>query len=283
MLGWVKDGLKGAGRKAWDAVVGVYDWVKEGLDGARGWIWKGLKDGAKWAIDFVKNPTLGKLWEALTGSLSWLGAAPRARQVGLARRGRGRQVGVVGAQGPRLVAARRRHRRRKWMGEAFIHVLEAGGVGEALQLFWGLVFRLRPLSKPELDASKEVHPKGLIPYWKVRVDENSYLIKIGQKLAELFKTKTSPAAITTMHVIHAPTDPRGSRSRSTSSRTSAQYEIVGDMYMPQALHGQGSTASYDYGDLAKARRERKHYKDFNREQQASRAAGSRCRPPPAGR
>ena len=47
------------------------------------------------------------------------------------------------------------------------------------------------------------------------MDENSYLIKIGKKLADLFKTKTKPAAITTMHVI-TPRPCSTSRSRSTS-------------------------------------------------------------------
>jgi hypothetical protein len=269
VLEWTWDGLKGAARRAWDAVTGVYDWVKEGLDGALGWVWKGLKDGAAWAVDFVKKPTLGKLWEALTGSLSWLGrgakglakwgwrgavAAAKWAWSGLKGLGWWLLDGLIGGL--------------KWAGEAFIHVLEAGGLGEALQLFWGLIFRLRPLSVPERKASEEIHPAGLIPYWKVRVDENSYLIKIGQKLADLFSTKTSPAAITTMHVIHAPTVMDLPMAVHELTHV-AQYELVGDMYMPQALHGQGSTDSYNYGDLAKARREKKHYKDFNREQQAA--------------
>ena len=38
--------------------------------------------------------------------------------------------------------------------------------------------------------------------------------------------------------------------------------------MPQALHGQASKMGYDYGDLAKAHADGKHYSDFNREQQA---------------
>ncbi|MGZ4170219.1 MAG: hypothetical protein ACXVR1_00475 [Solirubrobacteraceae bacterium] len=48
----------------------------------------------------------------------------------------------------------------------------------------------------------------------------------------------------------------------------AQYEHVGAVDMPQALHGQASEMGYDYGDLAKAHADGKHYKDFNREQQA---------------
>lgn len=268
-LGWVWDGVKGAAGKAWGAAVGVFSWLKEGVDGALGWLWKGLKDGASWAVDFVKKPTLGKLWDALTGSLSWLGkgakglarwgwrgiaAAAKWAWSGLKGLGSWLLDGVIGGA--------------KWAGEAFIHVLEAAGLGEGLQLFWGLIFRLRPLSPPERRASESVHPKGLIPYWKVRVDENSYLIKIGQKLAKLFKTKTSPAAITTMHVIHAPTVLSLPIAVHELTHV-AQYEKVGDMYMPQALHGQESKMGYSYGNLRTALRRGKRFKDFNREQQAS--------------
>ena len=149
-----------------------------------------------------------------------------------------------------------------------MHLAETIGVMEALQLLWGLIFRMRPLTQPERQASEQVHAKGQIPYWKVRVDENSYLIKIGQGLAKLFGTKTSPAAITTMHVIHAP------KSLSLPIAVHelthvAQYEKVGAMYMPQALHGQGSSMGYSYGNLTTERAAGKKYRDFNREQQAS--------------
>jgi hypothetical protein len=266
LLPYLWKGLKGAAGTAWDAVTGVYDWLKEGADGALGWLWKGLKDGAGWAVDFVKKPTLGKLWHALTGSLSWLGRGAK----GLGKWG---WKGAVAAakwawSGLKGLGLWLWDGPVKWTLTVALHLAEAGGLMEILQLLWGLVFRMRHLNKAERDASEEVHAKGQIPYWKVRVDEKSYLIKIGQKLASLFGTKTSPAAITTMHVIHAPKllDLPVAVHELTHV---AQYEKVGGIYMPQALHGQGSTESYNYGNLTNARAAKKKYRDFNREQQAA--------------
>jgi hypothetical protein len=269
VLGWTWDGLKGAAGKAWDAVVGVFDWLKEGADGALGWLWKGLKDGAEWAIDFASKPTLGKLWDALTGTLSWLGK-------GVAGLGKWGWRGAVaaakwawdGLKGLGLWLWEGFKDGGLWALKVVLHLFEAVGGMEALQLIWGVIFRMRTLTGAERLASEDVHGKGLIPYWKVRVDENSYLIKIGQALAKLFGTKTSPAAITTMHVIHAPK--RLSLPIAVHELTHvAQYEKVGGIYMPQALHGQGTSMGYNYGHLGTALAAGKQFKDFNREQQAS--------------
>jgi hypothetical protein len=271
VLGWSWDGLKGAAGMAWDAVKGIYSWVKEGLDGALGWLWQGLKNSAEWAVDFAEKPTLGKLWDALTGSLSWLGKGVK----GLGKWGWRGAVAAAkwawsGLKGLGLWLWEGLKGGGLWVGQLFIHVLETVGVTEGLQLFWGLIFRLRTLSLPERRASEQVHKTGQIPYWKVRVDENSWLIGIGQQFAKWFHTKTSPAAITTMHVIHAPK--RLTLPVAVHELTHvAQYEKLGAMYMPQALHGQGSSMGYSYGNLTAARAAGKHYKDYNREQQASMA------------
>jgi hypothetical protein len=91
-----------------------------------------------------------------------------------------------------------------WSGRVLLHVVELIGQGEIVQLAWGLIFRLRPLTAEERAASASVHPANLIPYWQVRVDDDSCLIKIGVLLADLFKTKITPGAITSMHIVHAP-------------------------------------------------------------------------------
>ena len=269
LLGWTWDSLKGAAGKAWDAVVGVYSWLKEGVDGALGWLWKGLKDGAGWAVEFAKKPSLGKLWDGLTGWLSWLGrgaaglgkwgwrgavAAAQWAWAGIKDLGKWAWETVKGGG--------------KWVLELLLHVVEAAGLMEALQLVWGFVFGMRTLTGAERRASESVHGKGLIPYWKVRVDETSYLIKIGQFFADLFGSKVSPAAITTMHVVHVPGGLNLPLAVHELTHV-AQYEKIGAMYMPQALHGQRTTESYDYKNLSAALRSGKTFKDFNREQQAS--------------
>lgn len=156
-----------------------------------------------------------------------------------------------------------------WGARPLLHLLELVGLGEVLQLLWGLIFRLRPLTAAERAASASVHPAGLIPYWQVRVDDDSALIKIGVLLARLFKTKVTPSAITSMHILHAPATGLGMPLAVHELTHVGQYERAGAAYMPEALHGQGSAAGYDYGDLAAAWAAGIRFADLNREQQAS--------------
>ena len=269
-LAWLWTGLKGAAGAAYDAVTGIFSWLGSGLSGALDWLAEGLASGAVWALDFIMDPSVEKLQQALLGTLSWVWdgikgfaqwgvdgvvAAAKWAWSGIKEFGSWLWDGLLGGL--------------TWMGLVLLHLLELAGVGEALQLIWGLIFRLRPLTAAEQTASESVHPRGLVPYWQVRVDDDSYLIKIGTALASAFKTKVSPGAITTMHIIHAP---KGGLSLPTAVHELthvAQYELVGAVYMPEALHAQGSAAGYDYGDLTAARAAGQHFADFNREQQAS--------------
>jgi hypothetical protein len=269
-LSWLWTGLKGAAGAAYDAVAGIFSWLGSGLSGALGWLSDGLASGAQWALDFIADPSVEKLQAALLGALSWvwdgitgfaqwgadgLVAAAKWAWSGIKAFGSWLWDGVLGAL--------------PWMGLVLLHLLELAGAGEVLELIWGLIFRLRPLTAAEQTTSESIHPRGLIPYWQVRVDDDSYLIKIGTALARLFKTKVSPGAITTMHIIHAP---KGGLSLDTAVHELthvAQYELVGAVYMPEALHAQGSAAGYDYGDLTAARKAGQHFADFNREQQAT--------------
>jgi hypothetical protein len=269
VFGWLWTGLKGAAGAVWDAVVGTFTWLGDGLGGAMRWLGEGLTNGASWAADFIADPSMDKLIDGLLGTLSWLGdgvkglgrwawngivAAAKWAWSGIKGLGSWLWDGVLGGL--------------QWCGTVLLHLVELVGLGEALQLLWGLIFRLRPLTGGEIGASESVHPSGLIPYGQVRVDENSYLIKIGQALADLFGTKTSPGAITTMHIIHAPSAMLPPLAVHELTHV-AQYEKVGALYMPQALHGQGSAGGYNYGDLVAGRTAGKTFSDFNREQQAS--------------
>jgi hypothetical protein len=94
------------------------------------------------------------------------------------------------------------------------------------------------------------------------------MIKLGSWLADVFGSKTKPAAITTMHIIQAPAKFELDVAVHELTHV-AQYHTTGAIYMPQALHAQGSAMGYDYGDLTAARTDGKHFSDFNREQQAS--------------
>jgi hypothetical protein len=267
-VSWLWTGLKGLAGRGWDAVVGIFSWLGSGLSGALKWLGDGIKRGAAAVVDFVSDPSLDKLLHGMLGALSWvwsgikglagwgwegLVAAAKWAWSGIKAFGTWLWDGVLGGLG--------------WCGTLLLHLLEFAGVGELLQLLWGLIFRLRHLTSDEQAASASVHPPGLIPYGEVRVDADSYLIKIGQALATLFKSKVSPGAITTMHIIHAPEVFPLAMAVHELTHV-AQYELVGAVYMPEALHAQGSTG-YDYGKLDDAKKAGKHFADFNREQQAS--------------
>jgi hypothetical protein len=73
--------------------------------------------------------------------------------------------------------------------------------------------------------------------------------------------------MTTMHIIQA-ADHLDLPTAVHELTHVAQYEKIGAVYMPQALHAQYTTMGYDYGDLTQARADGKHFSDFNREQQA---------------
>jgi hypothetical protein len=192
-------------------------------------------------------------WHAATGLLSWLTSGLSG--TGNTTFGTWLRTGLLGGL--------------LWSGRVLLHVVELIGLGEVLQLVWGLIFRLRPLTAEERAASASVHPANLIPYWQVRVDDDSCLIKIGVLLADLFRTKVTPSAITSMHIVHAPAAGLSMPLVVHELTHVAQYERVGAVYMLEALHAQGSAPGYDYGDLTAAWTAGTRFADVTREQQAS--------------
>jgi hypothetical protein len=254
---WAVDWLSKAGSAVWDALkwfgsgawtiikeIGSYLFEKLSLLGSLCWdfirffpfrLWRLIIEG--W--DVIPG-LIGWLYKGVTGGMSWEWVWSGFKQ-GL-----------------------------NWFIETAIQMLELFGVADALQFVWGLVFHTRPLTDDERKASELVHGTGLVPYWEVRVDEGSYMVKLGKWLNSFKDKNASERAITTMHIIQAP---KGIDLETTVHELThvVQYEQTGAVYMPQALHGQASKMGYDYGDLAKARTDGKHYKDFNREQQAQMA------------
>lgn len=167
-----------------------------------------------------------------------------------------------------------------WAGEYFIHALENLGAGEFLQFLWARSNRLVPLNSEQIAAAQRVHPPGLIPYSLVRVDHDS----IVARLASLFSgggtsiwqqivgtAGATHRAVTTMHVIHVGHTMDNALAVHELAHV-AQYELVGAMYMAEALYAQEFGQGYDYkalhGSLAASIAAGATYADFNREQQA---------------
>jgi hypothetical protein len=298
-FGSIWSGIKKAASAVASGVKTAATAVAGAVTAAADWVWNGAKQVGSWAVDWLSKAgsavvdaikwigprswdiikAIGTvLWEKLSllGELAWdfVSLLP-ARVVRLVIE----QWDAVSAALSRLIAGIGRGISWKWIKQALIdagfwafdlvvQALEVVGIVDALQLIWGMIFHTRELTQPEIDASKEVHGEHLIPYGKTRVDQHSFLVRLGKWVNRLFGDKNaSERAITTFHIIHAP-EVLDIPTAVHELTHVAQYEYVGAVYMPQALHGQASEMGYDYGDLAKARTDGKHYKDFNREQQA---------------
>jgi hypothetical protein len=295
----VASGVKTAATAVAGAVSSAATTVAGAVSAAADWVWDGAKQAGSWAVDWLSKAGGGiiaainwigpkawdiikqigtALWEKLSllGELAWdfVSLLP-TRVVRLVVE----QWDSISSALTRLIAGIGQGISWKWIKQALIdaafwafdllvQALEVTGIVDGLQLIWGMIFDTRELTEDEITASKEVHGEHLIPYGKTRVDQHSYLVRLGKWVNQLFGDKNaSERAITTFHIIHAP-EVLDIETAVHELTHVAQYEHVGAVYMPQALHGQSSEKGYDYGDLARARTDGKHYKDFNREQQA---------------
>ncbi len=133
------------------------------------------------------------------------------------------------------------------------------------EVFWHILTGVNPLTEAEISAASEVLSPNAIRYGSVRVAE-------GRLLWFIFKLK-SKRAFTTFHTINLPSS--GSQSRSHLDLLVhelvhvRQFELVGSVYIWQALRAQ-RTNGYGYGGsekLIEDRRNGKHFRDYNREQQ----------------
>lgn len=216
----------------WDAVTGILSWLGDGAMGFLNWLGSGLAGAAEWAIDFISDPSLDKLGEAVKRFVSWLGD------------------GAIGALGWLWDGI---SRGTIWALTVALHLLELLGLGEALSALWGTIFHLRPLMDSEIAASQSIHGGGQIPYDMVWVDEGSVFTKVN-----------GGRAVTTMHILHIVGPGAMSGDLAVHELTHvAQYESAGAIYMAQAVHAQIAGSNYDYGDLTG-----KHFQELDREAQA---------------
>ena len=239
----VWDAIKWLGEKAWEGIraIGIAAFEKLALLGSLAWDFVSFMPARLWrvVIDGWEgiSGVLSWLWKGITGGVSWAWAWDGFKR-GLA-----------------------------WCGQTLLQLFELVGGGDALQFVWGLIFHTRQLTDDERNASLSVHGPGLIPYDEVRVDQDSFMVKLGMWINRIFDPTAGPRAVTTMHIIQAPKTLDLETTVHELTHV-AQYQKIGAVYMPQALHAQGTAMGYDYGNLAQARTDGKHFTDFNREQQA---------------
>lgn len=136
------------------------------------------------------------------------------------------------------------------------------------EFFWRLFTSDRALSATELEAASKVLGASAISYSAVRVAD-------GGILGLIFRFNRRRSFVT-FHTVNMPDSGAGARS---SSRLAIvvhelthvyQFEVVGSIYMWQALQAQRSAEGYNYGgwrQLVKDWERGKHFRNYNREQQ----------------
>lgn len=151
-----------------------------------------------------------------------------------------------------------------WVGTLVSRLLDLVGGPEAAELILHLLTAsTTPLSSTERGAAASVLGPGAVRWNDVRVNEGGLL----QIIFHFNKDR----AFTTFHTINIPSGTRSHIWTIVHELTHVyQYELVGSLYIGQAIHAQAVDGqdAYQYGDLKEAYRKGKHLRDFNREAQA---------------
>jgi hypothetical protein len=151
-----------------------------------------------------------------------------------------------------------------WAGTLLSRILDMIGGPELLEFLEHLLSASStPLTSDEITAGRNILGPDAVRWNEVRVCEGGWLEPV-------FK-RNDNRPFTTFHTINVPEGQRSDLAMIVHELTHVyQYEKVGSVYIGQALHAQ-ATGGYDYGGpegLQAASESGKHYKDFNREQQA---------------
>jgi hypothetical protein len=145
-----------------------------------------------------------------------------------------------------------------WLLTLVDRILDLVGGPEIAELVLHLLSFASPLTGPQVAAGQLVLGKNAIRWNQVRVAEGG--------IWWLIFWLNGNRAVTTFHTINLP--PGTDLPTVVHELTHVyQYERVGSIYIGQAIHAQ-ATEGYNYGDLEAARKVGKHFRDFNREQQA---------------
>ena len=223
--------------------------------------WKALKKAGKFVWNGLK--WIGKqLWSKLTGIfyrvIRWITKLPTRIGRLLLHIWRGvkslkpwsvkwwQSLGNISSWGGLL----------SWLGTSLVYLLEIAGIGEIYETIIDFVkFNTRPLTSSEIAKARIVFGNS-INYQLVRVDKRA-LITDDKRPYVSFHTINAWGPLDDHTLIHELTHVW-------------QYEKMGAIYMPKALHDQKFGAGYDYGGISKlAERKDKGegFNSFNLEQQ----------------
>ena len=285
IFGKIKKGLKKVGKAIKGGAKKVFGGIKKGAKaigkGAK-WLGKKIKSGvkavgkgAKWLFDKIKKGALkvgkgikkiaGKIWKGLkkAGKWVWNGLKYVGRQLwdkikAIYHRAK-RWIKSLPARLKRLVVhlwngvkslkpwslewwkslgkADTWKNFGAWLGELVIYALEVGGIGEIYETIADFIkFNTRAMTDDEIKLAKTVFGNS-INYNLIRIDEYAILgPSFSGREYVSFHTINGWGKIDPGTLIHELTHVW-------------QYEKMGAMYMPRALHGNSKPGFYDYGGV----------------------------------
>jgi hypothetical protein len=217
-----------------------------------------LRDAGLWLVNLIRDlpGRLGRLaitlCEGLSGVASFIPDAIRALASG-------------GLRGFADWLWERARSGGAWVLSLLSRVFDVLGGPEIVQFIAHLVTRATPLTEAEMAAASSVLGPNAIRYGDVRIAEGGLL--------NLVFRLNQGRAFASWHTINMPS---GSDGRSNLDIVVHelvhvyQNEKVGTVYLGQAIYAQ-MTVGYGYGGAAGLTADRaagKHYRDYNREQQA---------------
>lgn len=240
--------IGGAARAVGSAIAGAFDWVAERLGDAGRWVVGLIRDLPARLVRLAQT-----VLEGLEGAITFIPEAIQALASG-GIRGFGDWLWEKAKSGG------------AWILTLVSRVLDVMGGPEIAEFILHLITRSSPLTGAEIAAAQSVLGPNAIRWGDVRVAE-------GGLLTIIFHFNDA-RAFTTFHTINLPST--GAHGRSNVAIVVHelthvfQYEHVGSLYIGQAIHAQ-ATIGYGYGNAAGLHSDRaagKHYRDYNREQQA---------------
>jgi hypothetical protein len=260
-FGDIWKGIKSVGSAIGKGLVSAGRWIRDRakdvgkfITGAAGWLGERLRDAAMWAVNLVRDlpARIGRLAttliEGLSGVVTFIPEAIRALASG-------------GLKGFASWLWEKAKKGGAWVLTLLSRVFDVLGGPEAFEFIMHLLTKARPLTPEEITAASSVLGPGAVRWGDVRVSE-------GGVLAIVFALNND-RAFTTFHTINlAPND--GIDVVVHELTHVYQYERAGGVYIGQAIHAQ-ATVGYGYGGgagLVADKAAGKHYRDYNREQQA---------------
>jgi hypothetical protein len=260
----VWDTVSSAGRAIGGAAASAGRWLGEraedvgsALSSAADWAAERLRDAATWVINLIRDlpQRLARLatalWDALAGVVTFIPEAIQALASG-------------GLSGLAAWLWRKAKAGGAWVLTMLSRVFDLLGGPELAEFILHLVTNARRLTGPEIGAAASVLGPDAVRWDDVRVSEGGIL--------DLVFAANEGRAFATFHTVNLPKG-EGVDTVVHELTHVYQYERAGSVYIGQAIHAQaaGGRSAYDYDGpegLVRDQERGKHFRNYNREQQA---------------